>query len=168
VAVRKETIKKQFMEAVPAVLEPAERIVAGTFCVSGPSPWLMGVIGVLVMLLLGQRYYFIFLTDRRVIFMKASLMTSRPKGLAWADPVGQQAISDANLDAKLWGHAMYNRPGVKALRLNFHAFWKQEARALVALLPVAGTAQAVPQQMPEQVAPPPPPPPPDNPRSPPL
>ncbi len=155
-AMRKETIKKQFMEAVLAVLEPGEQIVAGTFCISGPSPWLMGAFGVLVMLLMGQRYYFVFLTDRRVIFMKASLLTSRPKGLAWADPRGQQAISDAVMGAKLWSHAMYNRPNVKALRLNFHAFWKEEARALVAQLPAAGQAQAVPQQM----APPPPPPPP--------
>jgi hypothetical protein len=37
VAVRKETIKQQFNEALP-VLEPGERVLGGAYGVSGPNP----------------------------------------------------------------------------------------------------------------------------------
>ena len=36
-AVRKETIKQQFSEAFPAVLEPGERVIGGAYGVSGPN-----------------------------------------------------------------------------------------------------------------------------------
>lgn len=36
-AVRKETIKQQFNEALPAVLEPGEQVLGGAYGVSGPN-----------------------------------------------------------------------------------------------------------------------------------
>ena len=92
-AFRREKVKEQFDQAIPPVLEPGERIVAQTLCLSGPSPWLVGLIGWLLMLLAGQRYYFIAVTDRRVLFMKASMITGRPNGLAWADTRGAAQIT---------------------------------------------------------------------------
>jgi hypothetical protein len=47
-------------------------------------------------------YYYVALTDRRLIFMNASFWTSRPKGLAWADPSDSVTISDLQTDNKLW------------------------------------------------------------------
>jgi hypothetical protein len=38
VAVRKETIKQQFIEALPPVLEPGEQVLGGAYGVSGPTP----------------------------------------------------------------------------------------------------------------------------------
>jgi hypothetical protein len=58
-AFRKGTVQQQLSETISAVLEPGERIEASVLSQSGPTPWLMGAIGVLVMLLMGMRYYFI-------------------------------------------------------------------------------------------------------------
>jgi hypothetical protein len=135
-AVRKETIKQQFTQALPSVLEPGERVEAATYLVSGPSPmWVAGIFGVIGMLLLNVRYYFVAVTDRRVIFYAASFWSGRPKGLAWADPRGSVSISDVVTDAKLWNHLSYARPGLgKPLRLNVHTFWREEMKAVVAVL----------------------------------
>jgi hypothetical protein len=53
VAVRKETNKQQFSEALPAVLEPGERVLGG---VSGPNPlWVQGLLGLAGFLIFGMR-----------------------------------------------------------------------------------------------------------------
>ena len=86
-AVRKETIKQPFNGALPAVLEPGERVLGGAYGVSGPNPlWAQGLLGLAGFLIFGMRYYYVALTDRRLVFMNASFWTSRPKGLAWSDP----------------------------------------------------------------------------------
>ena len=101
-AVRKETIKQQFNEALPAVLEPGERVLGGAYGVSGPNPlWAQGLLGLVGFLIFGMRYYYVALTDRRLIFMNASFSTSRPSGLAWADPRDSVTISDLQSDNKL-------------------------------------------------------------------
>jgi hypothetical protein len=134
-AVRKETIKQQFAEALPAVLEPGEQVQAGAYLVSGPSPmWVAGLLGLVGMLLFNVRYYYLAVTDRRVIFYAASFWSSRPKGLAWADPRGSVSMSDV-VTGKLWNHLLFSRPGAeKPLRLNFHAFWREEMKGVVAAL----------------------------------
>ena len=142
-AVRKETVKKQFMEALPSVLEPGEQVQASAYTISGPNPfWSQGLLGLVGMLLFGVRYYFLAVTDRRAILMKASLWTSRPKGLAYADAKSAVSISDVATDAKVWNHLMYARPGAKPLRLNFHAWWRDEMKAVVAALPGGGQPAA--------------------------
>jgi hypothetical protein len=128
-AFRKETIKQQFGEALPAVLEPGEQVEAGFLTVSGPSPWLTaGLFGYLGMLATGARWYFVTLTDRRVIFMKVSMASGRPAGLAWTDPRTAVSLSDAKLDGSVWSRAKYQRPEAKPLRLNIQRFWREEAR----------------------------------------
>ena len=54
-AFRRAKIKEQFDGAIPAVLEPGEQVQAETLSQSGPSPWLAGVIGWLIMLIAGAR-----------------------------------------------------------------------------------------------------------------
>ena len=150
-AVRKETIKQQFVEALPAVLEPGEQVQTGAFLVSGPSPmWVAGIFGLIGILLFKVRNYYLAVTDRRVIFYAASFWASRPKALAWADPRGSVSISDVVTDAKLWNRMLFSRPGAeKPLRLNVHAFWREEMKAVVSTL-----------SAPAQSGSPPPPPPP--------
>jgi hypothetical protein len=156
VAIRKETIRKQFDEAIPAVLEPGEVVRAGAYCVSGPSPlWVAGLLGLVGMLLFGVRYYYLAITDRRAILMKATFWTSRPAGLGYADPKDAIVISDIVTDAALWSHLLYGRPGLKPFRLNFHAWWRDEMKQVVAAL---GGAD-VPVPPPASSTPPPPPPP---------
>jgi hypothetical protein len=148
-AVRKETIKKQFDEAMSSVLEPGEQVAAGSYTISGPSPWLQGVLGFIGMLALGMRYYYVAVTDRRVLFMKASMWTQRPKGFAFADPKGSVAIHDVDPSA-LWSHFRYRRPDGKEIRLNFHRMWRDEMETVVRAL------GASPTQQPTTSAPPPP------------
>jgi hypothetical protein len=132
-AFRKETIKRQFGEAQAAVLEPGEQVEAASLTTSGPSPWLAGLLGIIVMLLMGMRYYYVLVTDRRVVFMKASMMSGRPKGLAFADPKGQAGITQVKV-AKLWSSLRYRRPEGKEIRLNFHRIWRDEMQAVVQAL----------------------------------
>ncbi len=150
-AFRRAKIKEQFDAAIPALLEPGEHVQAETLSQSGPSPWLVGVIGWLIMLIGGARYYFIVVTDRRVLFMKASMMTGRPRGLAWADPRGAVEVSDVNLTNAVWSRFRYHRPDGKDIRLNVHRFWRNDGQAVVDAL----TTQA---QAPTPTAIPPPPP----------
>jgi hypothetical protein len=137
-AFRKETIKQQFGEALPTVLEPGERVDVGFLTVSGPSPWLTaGIFGYLGMLLMGARWYFVTLTDRRVVFMKVSMATGHPAGLAWTDPRGSASLSDAMLEGKVWSRVQYRRPEGKSLRLNIQRFWRDEGKEFVERLGIA-------------------------------
>ena len=150
-AVRKETIKQQFVEALPAVLEPGEQVQAGAYLVSGPSPlWVAGLLGLSGMLLFNVRYYYLAVTDRRVIFYAASFWSSRPKALAWADPRGSVSISDVVTDAKLWNRMLFSRPGAeKPLRLNVHAFWREEMKGVVSALTGSPLPPAPPPTSPQ-------------------
>jgi hypothetical protein len=153
-AFRRAKIKEQFDAAIPSVLEPGEQVQAETLAQSGPSPWLAGLIGWVIMLIAGARYYFIAVTDRRVLFMKASMMTGRPQGLAWADPRGGVRVSDVNLTNAVWSKFRYHRPDGKDIRLNVHRFWRDDGQAVVNAL----TAQAHEEGPPPTPTPPPPPP----------
>ena len=134
-AVRKETIKKQFEEALPAVLEPGEQVQGGAYTISGPNPlWSQGLLGLLAYFIFGMRYYYLAVTDRRVLFMKASMMSARPQGLAFADPRSSVSISEVHTDAKLWNWCKYTGATKQGLRLNFHAFWRDEMKALIGAL----------------------------------
>jgi hypothetical protein len=129
VAVRKETMKKQFAEAQAALLEPGERALAGSYTLSGPTPWLMSGVGLVIMWAMGMRPLFVVVTDRRVLFIRASFWTARPKGLAFADPRAGSSISDMKR-ARLWSHLRYHRPGGENIRLNFHRIWRDEMQSV--------------------------------------
>lgn len=147
-AVRKEAVKQQFTEALPAVLEPGEQVLGGAYGMSGPNPiFAQGLFGVAGWLIFRVRPYYVAVTDRRVIFMQASFWTARPKGMAWADPRSVVTIRDVRTDAKLWNSATFSTPSKQKLRMNFHAFWKQETKTLDELLsarPGGGPAQPPP------------------------
>jgi hypothetical protein len=181
VAVRKETIKQQFNEALPAVLEPGERVLGGAYGVSGPNPlWAQGLLGLAGFLIFGMRYYYVALTDRRLIFMNASFWTSRPKGLAWSDPRDSITISDLQTDNKLWNWGKISGPTKQNLRMNFHAFWRPELKAMGDVLadrivgprlapgaagdplPATGQVPSAPPVPPATPSSPPPPPPSDG------
>jgi hypothetical protein len=154
-AVRRETVRKQFEDAVQPLLEPGEQLVAGAYGASGPNPlWLSGLFGLIGMLVAGVRYYFVWVTDRRVIFMGASMMTARPKGgLAWSDARSSVSISDAT-PAATWSWFKYQRPaGDKPIRMNFARPWRDDFAQMTGAL--GGTTPSAP---PAPTSPPPAPP----------
>jgi len=156
-AVRRETVKRQFAEFLTnGNLEPGERLVAGVLTQSGPTPWLTGAIGIVFMLLLGMRWYFLAVTDRRLIGVRASLWSTRPTAVEWSAPLGSGALSDVDADAKLWSHLKFQRPGeAKAVRYHVHRIWRDDLREVLAAMraPTPPAAGSVP----------PPPPPPEGP-----
>ena len=144
-AFRKATIVEQFDAAIARVLEPGEQVRAGTLTQAGPTPWLTGAIGIVLMLVLGMRYYFVAVTDRRVIFFGASLMTVKPTKLGWADPIGAGTLTDVDADAALWSHFKYQRPGdTKATRLNVHRMWRDELHQVLSAMTSGGSLPAPP------------------------
>jgi hypothetical protein len=156
VAFKKNTIRQQFTEALAPVLEPGEHVRAGAYAVSGPSPWLTGAIGIVLMLVLGMRYYYLAVTDRRVLFMRASLLSQRSKGLAFAYPVSSVSITGPTV-ATLWSNFRLQPPQGKPIRLNFHKIWRDEMQHVARAIQSAPRSQAAPGEALE--APPPPPPP---------
>jgi len=95
----------------PRCSSPGEQVLGGAHGVSRLNPlWAQGLLGLVGFLIFGMRYYYVALTDRRLIFMNASFWTSRPSGLAWADPRDSVTISDLQSDAKLWNWGRFSSP----------------------------------------------------------
>jgi hypothetical protein len=136
-ALRKETTKQQFNEALASVLEPGERVEAAAAVRTGPSPWLAVGVGVLILYALGMRMYYLAVTNRRVIFMVPSFWSGRPRGLGHADPKGEVAVSDVRRKG-VWSRATYRRPDGTALRLNFHRAWSTEMESVLRALGAGG------------------------------
>jgi hypothetical protein len=157
-AVRREAVRKQFEDAAQPLLEPGEQLVAGAYGASGPNPlWLSGLFGLVGMIIVNVRYYFVWVTDRRVLFMNASMMTARPKGgMSWADQRSAVSVSEVT-PAATWSWFKYHRPaGGKPIRLNFPRPWRDDFAAMTAALGGAGTqAQAAPAPPPPEAPPPP-------------
>jgi hypothetical protein len=144
-AVRKETIKQQFAEAVQQHLESGEQLETGAWAVQGPSPlWVSGLFGIVGMIIADVRYHYVWVTDRRVIFLKGSFWTARPKGFAWSDLRSAVGVSDVT-PAATWSWFRYHRPaGGKPPRLNFARPWREEFGQITAALGGAGATAAVP------------------------
>ncbi len=130
-AISKDKIKQQFGQAVQEALEPGEQVRAQTLALSGASPWLLG--GLLGMFS-GQRNYFIAVTDRRVLFIKGSVSTGRPQGVAWADPIGSAALSGVDMDNSIWSRFRYRTATGKEMRFNVHRLWRDDGKAVVAAI----------------------------------
>jgi hypothetical protein len=134
-AVRKEKVRQQYAEAVQQHLEPGEQLVAGAYGASGPNPlWLTGLLGLVGTVVANVRYYFVWVTDRRVIFLKGSFSTARPTGFAWSDLRSGVSITDAT-PASTWSWFRYHRPaGGKPIRMNFARPWREEFAQMTAAL----------------------------------
>lgn len=143
-AVRKETFKKQMDEALGSILEPGERELVSVNTIVGISPWLAaGIIG-----LIGQffvKYYYITVTDRRVLFIQVSRLSGRPKGLAFTDPRPGPTVSESK-PAAVWSSFKYTRPDGKSMKVHVHRFWRDEMAATIQALipPIPPVGQAGP------------------------
>jgi hypothetical protein len=147
-AIRKEKIKEQFNAVIPAALEPGEQVLAGTYCQTGPSPWLQGGIGLLIMLLMGAKWFYIVVTDRRLLWFRASMWTQRPKGGApEADLRSAVQIHDVDVDNVIWSKFRVQRQGGKDVRVNVHRFWREEVQQMVGVL-TGGAQQTLPPPVP--------------------
>lgn len=135
-AVRKETIKAQVREWLSTVLEQGEREVASVNAIAGPSPWLAtGLLG-----LIGQafiKYYFVVVTDRRVLYVNMSRVSGRPKELAMSDPLSAVNVEEYK-PSNLWSVLKLNRGEGKPLKLNVHRIWRDELEQVAQALGAPG------------------------------
>jgi hypothetical protein len=136
-AFRKETIRQQFDGALAGgILQPGEQVQGAVFGQTGPSPWMAGAVGILVLMAMGARYGYFVVTDRRVLFIKGSIWNQRPRGLLWETPRTGVSVSEATTDARVWNKFLVHHPGAdKPLRMNVGRGWDDELQAVLALLP---------------------------------
>lgn len=133
-AIRKEAVKKQFEEVVGTILQPGEGVVAGAYTVTGSPLFASGLFGLLGILLAGTRYYWMTVTDRRVLFLGASMMSSRPKGgIKLEDGRSTVRVENATPRAT-WSTMRYVRPQGKPMKLNFARPWREEMQAIATAL----------------------------------
>jgi hypothetical protein len=131
----KQQLSDSFDDALRRLLEPGERVQAAAFVIPGPSPMAIGFIGALVQAVRGQSDGWLAVTDRRVVFYRATLLTQRPKGFGWADPRHAVEIGEVHDDERSgWEWLVFRRPDGEVLRLNASVVWQDEFRAIVAAL----------------------------------
>jgi hypothetical protein len=131
-AVRKDTIKGQVREALGQVLEPGEEVVAGVHAVAGPSPLLTaGVLGLIGQFML--TYYWVAVTDRRVLFLTLSRLSLRPEGLGRAEPRSAVEVTRYRTSA-VWSVLKVRGSDGKEVRLNVHRIWREELEAVAGAL----------------------------------
>jgi hypothetical protein len=145
-ALRKETMVRRAWEALQGMLEPGEQVAAASLAESGPSVYLALVSAWLRLLL--NRPYYMAVTDRRVMFVRLSKMTYKPKRLEWSDPRAAVAIVE-NSPGSMWSHMRYRRPDGSQMRLNYYRTWRDDMAGVIQAL---GTGAQFPQVQP-QVAP---------------
>lgn len=131
-AFRKDTIKAKGDEALRTILSPGERELASISIIAGPSPWLaFGLLGIIGQLF--TQYYYVTVTDTRVLFLGLSRWTTMFKGLVWADNRVAGTVSDVKYRT-LWSSFRYRRNDGKVLRLNVHRIWRNEMGPFLQLL----------------------------------
>jgi len=149
VAVPKEVVRDKFELFLSPFLEPGERSVGAAFAIPGPSPMAIGFIGALVQLAKGQGDLWMCVTDRRVLFARATFMTQKPKAFAWADARHAVEIAEVHAEERNgWNWFVYARPGEDPMRLNFSIVWEEEVSAIVAAL--ASPPSRPPEDWPEE------------------
>jgi len=151
-AVRKTKVKEQMDAAMGSMLEAGEHQLAAVRTIAGPSPWLAeGFLGILWQFLV--KYYYVVVTERRVLFIKFGRMTGRPKNLAFAEQRAPGLLVDSKV-SKLWSwFKIHSSTQNKDLRLNVDRYWREEMTQVLAQLEQPGAA------VPGTATPPPPPPP---------
>lgn len=92
--------------------------------------WAQGLLGLAGFLIFGMRYYYVALTDCRLNLPERLLLDLAPQGVAWANPRDSITISDLQTDNKLWNWGKISSPTKQNLRMNFHAFWRPELKAM--------------------------------------
>jgi hypothetical protein len=156
-AVRKTKVKEQMDAAMGSMLEPGEHQIVAVRTIAGPSPWLAeGFLGLLWQFLV--KYYYVVVTERRVLFIQYSRMTGRPKKLAFAEQRGPGLLVGQKVST-LWSwFKVHSSTLNKTVRLNVDRYWREEMTQVLAELertPAAPTGS-------DAAIPPPPPAPPAN------
>jgi hypothetical protein len=132
-AIRKDTMRQQVAQAIAAV-NPGDRPLVTMHGITGPSPYLMSLIG-----LIGQffvKYYFITLTEQALVFHRADRFSNRPGELLLAVPRAQvPALVSNAARGSLWSYFHFQFPGEpKPTRINVGRQWRAELDQFMPLI----------------------------------
>jgi hypothetical protein len=171
VAVRRKTIKREVGPALRAVLEPGDQIVAETWAITGPGPWLDVAGAVIVMALefagfkfgagafwgsltlvcaplalqLMRRSVFVAVTERELICYRLSRMTNDPDRLWFRAPLLTVRVTSLEpVVFSRWRSIRYDGPGAdgRGLRLNVYGRWRRDLDDVLAVLHTQGASMA--------------------------
>ena len=156
-ALRREKIKQVMQPVAESFLQSGERQRAACLVMRGPSPWWLSLVGNLLWFWI--RYYYVAVTDRRVLFIRTTMVWGiRPKGVEFADPLSPDTIVEYH-PGRVWSVIKYRRSDGSALRLNVHRIWRAERDELVSALRQPAAASDQTAATPPATPPVPPPPP---------
>jgi hypothetical protein len=133
-ALTKSGMRKQVIENLTLVAPPGEQFVACVHGMTGPSPWLDGLIGGIgaVIMQSFRKYYFVTVTNTSVVINRAGRIANRPKEIVAAIPLASAAIEDVRKGA-LWGKLYVRFPGeAKATKINVNRLWNADLDLLAA------------------------------------
>ncbi|MBR7836020.1 hypothetical protein KDL01_22280 [Actinospica durhamensis] len=121
-------MRNQVIENLSVVAPPGEQFVACAHGMTGPSPWVDGLIGGLGALIMQmfRDYYFVTLTNTSVVVNRAGRIANRPKEIVAAIPVASGAIGEVR-KGKIWGKIYIQFPGEdKPTKINVHRIWNAD------------------------------------------
>jgi hypothetical protein len=155
-------------------MEPGEQIIAGTWAVTGPTPWLemlsavpyalvLAVAGITtsanlvpfwelvnlasLLLLFMRRPVFVAVTQRQLICYRLSRMNNAPVRLLFCAPLPSTRVT-TSASAPRWRSIRYDGPGAegRSLRLNVAGRWRQDLdEVLAALQAQGGSVESLPR-----------------------
>lgn len=150
-ALTRSGMRKQVVEALTSVAPPGEQFIACLHGMTGPSPWIDGLIGGIGALIMQsfRKYYFVTLTNTSVVVNRAGRVANRPKEIVAAIPLAANPIASVNKGA-VWGKLFIQFPGEAApTKINVHRIWGADldrfAEAASAAA-AAGVGAAIPAQ----------------------
>lgn len=124
---QKAKLAARMDEALSGVLEPGEKIEVRAYALTMPSPWwyLLTYFGAMLL----AKYWFVAVTDRRVVFMKVSRTGTSRSEFAWADP--RSGMRAGELKKSLgWTKLDIFKPDGGKMTLSFDRNWRDEAAAV--------------------------------------
>ncbi len=138
-AIRRAKQKQQVIEKLSQSAPPGEVFITTVHVETGPSPWLNVLFeeipGLLLIIALMRRMYFLTLTNTSVVINTASRWNNRPGEVVAVFPRHMFPASQVKR-ARVWSKIYVQFPNQpKATRLNVHGYWRNELDQLLAVLP---------------------------------
>jgi len=126
--ITKSGMRNKVIENLSQVAPAGEQFVACVHGLTGPSPWIDGLIGGLGALIMQtfRKYYFVTVTNTSVVINRAGRIANSPKEIVAVMPLADGAIEKIQKGA-VWGKLYVRFPGSdKATKINIGRIWNKD------------------------------------------
>lgn len=126
--ITKSGMRNKVIENLSQVAPAGEQFVACVHGLTGPSPWIDGLIGGLGALIMQtfRKYYFVTVTNTSVVINRAGRIASNPKEIVAVIPLASAPIENIQKGA-IWGKLYVRFPGdAKATKINVNRIWNAD------------------------------------------